>query len=120
MLSAHCVLLALQLGCCLASQAVWWSQASNRLHPLIADQAVCNYTVPLIQTAHDIFLTLCAEFQQVWKPLKGPVQESPLGMIDAETVDKADYMDLRLQFEARTGYNYALRHNPGVSCMLQE
>ena len=39
--------------------------------------------------------------------------ESPLAMIDAETVAKSDLMDLRLQFEARTGYNYFLKYNPG-------
>ncbi|KAK9801865.1 hypothetical protein WJX73_003589 [Symbiochloris irregularis] len=49
---------------------------------------------------------------QVWRPIKGPIQESPLGMIDASTVDKQDYIDLRLQFESRTGFNYALKHNP--------
>lgn len=50
---------------------------------------------------------------QVWKPLRGPVEESPLAMIDASTVAKEDLMDLRLEFESRTGYNYALKYNPG-------
>ena len=59
--------------------------------------------------------TMCTPLQ-VWRPLKGPVKEAPLGLIDAQTVDKkTDLMDLRLQFEARAGYNYAVRHNPGVT-----
>lgn len=52
------------------------------------------------------------QWLQVWKPLKN-VEQSPLGMIDAQTVSKEDLMDLRLEFEGRTGYNYTLEHNPG-------
>ena len=50
---------------------------------------------------------------QVWRPLRGPVKESPLAMIDASTVAKEDLMDLRIEFEGRTGWNYAIRSNPG-------
>ena len=51
-------------------------------------------------------------WMQVWRPLKGPVQESPLAMIDASTVDKEDLMQYALHFPDRTGYNYAVKHNP--------
>ena len=48
---------------------------------------------------------------QVWRPLKGPVDESPLGVIDASTVDKDDLMQNTLHFPNRTGYTYAVKHN---------
>ncbi len=48
----------------------------------------------------------------MWRPLKGPVDDSPLTMIDASTVDKADLMQYALHFPKRTGYNYAVSHNP--------
>ena len=46
------------------------------------------------------------------------MEESPLAMIDASTVSKDDYMDFRLEFEGRTGYNYALKYNPGRSVFM--
>ena len=49
---------------------------------------------------------------QIWRPLKGPVDESPLGMIDASTVDNEDLMQYAIHFPGRTGYNYAVKHNP--------
>lgn len=58
---------------------------------------------------------LCTERHrsiQVWRPLKGPVDDSPLGMIDASTVAKEDLMPYALHFPERTGYNYAVKHNP--------
>lgn len=47
----------------------------------------------------------------MWRPLKGPVQSSPLGMIDAATVQKEDYINYRLHFPDRIGYNYGVAHN---------
>lgn len=49
---------------------------------------------------------------QVWRPLRGPVEQSPLGMIDGATVVPEDYHSYRLEFPGRTGYNYAVSHNP--------
>ena len=50
--------------------------------------------------------------QQVWRPLKGPVESSPLGVIDAATVQKDDYINYTIYFPGRTGYNYGLKKNP--------
>lgn len=49
---------------------------------------------------------------QVWRPLKGPVKSSPLGVIDVSTVKKEDLVSYPLYFEHRTGYNYGVKHNP--------
>lgn len=64
-----------------------------------------KYSHPI--TSSDIVLQ-----HQVWRPLKGPVNDSPLGMIDASTTDKDDLMQYALHFPGRTGYNYAVKHNP--------
>ena len=45
---------------------------------------------------------------QVWRPLVGPVQDSPLAMIDVNSLAKDDYMSYTLYFPGRTGYNYTL------------
>ena len=48
---------------------------------------------------------------QVWQPLKGPGDESPLGMIDASTVDMGDLMQITRHSPGRTGYTYAVKRN---------
>ena len=40
------------------------------------------------------------------------MDESPLAMIDVATVDNKDLMQYALHFPGRTGYNYAVKHNP--------
>ena len=62
-------------------------------------------------------LTVIAGCLQVWRPLGGPVQDSPLGMIDASTVAKEDLVEYALHFPCRSGYNYGVKlnevkHNP--------
>jgi len=48
---------------------------------------------------------------QVWRPLHGPVHDSPLGMLDASTVAKEDLLPYSLIFPGRKGYNYAMQYN---------
>ncbi|KAK9809195.1 hypothetical protein WJX72_011143 [[Myrmecia] bisecta] len=49
---------------------------------------------------------------QVWRPLRGPVQDSALGIIDASTVAKEDLLPSTLHFPGRTGYTYQVAANP--------
>ena len=53
-----------------------------------------------------------AMVMQVWRPLRGPVDDSPLGMVDAASVAKDDLLPYTLHFPGRTGYNYAAKYNP--------
>ncbi|KAL3161936.1 hypothetical protein ABBQ38_009018 [Trebouxia sp. C0009 RCD-2024] len=59
--------------------------------------------------------------KQVWKPLIGPVQKSPLGLIDAATVHPQDLHPYTLFFPGKGGdtigvngggESYAVLHNP--------
>ena len=52
---------------------------------------------------------------QVWRPLKGPVDDSPLALVDAQTVRPDDLMQNQLQFPDRLGHTYSVKHNPGMS-----
>ena len=68
---------------------------------------------------HDLSITAHLSVQ-VWRPLRGPVNDSPLGMIDAASVAKEDLLPYTLYFPGRTGYNYAAKYNPehrSASCM---
>ena len=52
--------------------------------------------------------------KQVWRPLWGPVKESPLALLDVETTSKKDYMSLRAIFETRFAFDYVLTYSPGM------
>ena len=49
---------------------------------------------------------------QVWRPLRGPIHDTPLAMLDAATVSKQDLLEYSLIFPGRKGYNYASQYNP--------
>lgn len=49
---------------------------------------------------------------QCWRPLKGPVKQSPLGMIDVSSVSKEDYLYYKVHFPSRSGSNYGLKYSP--------
>ena len=46
--------------------------------------------------------------EQVWRPLVGPVDDSPLCMLDVASINKDDYMSFTLYFPGRTGHNFTL------------
>lgn len=51
---------------------------------------------------------------QVWRPLKGPVNEAPLAIVDVTTVRTDSLMPVRLSLPARIGYTYTVKHDPGA------
>lgn len=48
----------------------------------------------------------------VWKPICGPVQETPLAVCDARTIRAGDLVPTDLNYRDRTGEVYSLRFNP--------
>jgi hypothetical protein len=48
----------------------------------------------------------------VWRPIRGPVQESPLAVCDARTISQADLVATDLKYRGRTGEIYVLLYNP--------
>ena len=48
----------------------------------------------------------------VWQPLKGPVQESPLAACDARTVAPTELVATEMRYPDRTGETYALAFGP--------
>lgn len=50
----------------------------------------------------------------MWRPLKGPVDESPLALVDAQTLQPGDLLSNRLELQHRTGYTYSVKHDPGT------
>ena len=48
----------------------------------------------------------------VWRPIRGPVEETPLGMCDAQSMTLADFIPSDLKYRDRTGEVYSLAYNP--------
>ena len=74
-----------------------------------AEQTLC--TLPAFTAV--IFSSFAIfECLQVWRPLKGPVQDSPLGVCDAATVSQSDLLTTKLIFPERTGEVYNCLYSP--------
>jgi hypothetical protein len=50
-------------------------------------------------------------FINVWRPLFGPVQDTPLAVCDARSIDPADLVTIDLLYRDRIGENYNHVHN---------
>jgi hypothetical protein len=48
----------------------------------------------------------------VWKPIRGPVEEAPLAFLDARTLEPGDFVPTDLRYSDRTGEIYSLTFRP--------
>jgi hypothetical protein len=48
----------------------------------------------------------------VWRPIRGPLEDSPLALADARSVAADDLVATDLLYKDRTGETYNVRHNP--------
>jgi len=48
----------------------------------------------------------------VWRPIRGPVEEMPLAVCDARTIAAADLVETDLRYADRTGEVHSLVFNP--------
>ena len=48
----------------------------------------------------------------VWRPIRGPVEESPLAVCDARSIAPADWVPTDLKYRDRTGEVYSITFNP--------
>ncbi len=47
----------------------------------------------------------------VWKPISGPVLEAPLGICDARSIDRKDFVETNLVYESRVGEVYSIAYS---------
>jgi hypothetical protein len=48
----------------------------------------------------------------VWRPIRGPVEESPIAVCDAQSMTLADFVATDLKYRDRTGEVYSVAFNP--------
>jgi hypothetical protein len=51
-------------------------------------------------------------FINVWRPIRGPVEEAPLAVCDAQSMRLADFVPTDLRYRDRTGEVYSVAFNP--------
>ncbi len=51
-------------------------------------------------------------FINVWRPIRGPVEQSPLAICDARSVRQEDFIATDLVYRDRVGEVYSVRYNP--------
>mgnify|MGYP001207066971 CR=1 FL=1 len=61
--------------------------------------------------AHELLKKRYA-FINVWRPLRGPVYDFPLAIIDANSLSKDDFVESELKYSGRTGHIYSVVSNP--------
>ena len=50
---------------------------------------------------------------QIWRPIAGPVQDRPLAICDAQSIEEQDLIETDLVYADRVGEVLQLSHNPG-------
>lgn len=71
----------------------------QRVRDLLADEAEA-----LLRRRFSIF--------NVWRPIRGPLEDAPLALADAQSVAADDFVATDLLYTDRTGETYNVRHNP--------
>jgi hypothetical protein len=51
-------------------------------------------------------------FINVWRPIRGPLLDTPLAVCDARSIAPGDLVGSELRYRDRTGETYAVRYNP--------
>ena len=91
------------------------SQPVRRVHnDFTADSGVRRARDELLARGEDAERLLKHRFAivNVWRPIRGPVQNSPLAVCDASTVDPQDFVVSDLVYRDRVGHTYAVAYNP--------
>ncbi len=58
-------------------------------------------------------------FLNLWRPVTRPVEESPLGVCSAKSIQQSDFVTLALRYRNRNGQVYFARHNPNHQWFYQ-
>ena len=91
------------------------SQPVRRVHnDFTADSGLRRARDELLERGEDADRLLKHRFAiiNVWRPIRGPVQDSPLAVCDASTVGPQDLVVSDLVYRDRVGHTYSVAYNP--------
>jgi hypothetical protein len=67
----------------------------------------------LIGANAEVLLRSRVAFINVWRPIRGPIEEAPLAVCDARSMRLGDFVPTNLEYRDRMGEVYSLTFNPG-------
>src|SRR5712692_5832315 len=70
----------------------------------------------LVPDAADRLLRQRFALIHLWRPIRGPVEESPLAVCDAHSIAQRDFVPTDLKYRDRTGEVYSLAFNTNHRC----
>jgi hypothetical protein len=87
-------------------------QPVTRVHNDYTDDSAPQRVRDLMGGEAEALLRRRYAFVNVWRPIRGPLRDSPLALCDARSVDPADLVASDLVYRDRKGETYAVLYNP--------
>jgi len=87
-------------------------QPVTRVHNDYTDASAPQRVRDLMGEEAEALLRRRYAFVNVWRPIRGPLRDSPLALCDARSVDPADLVASDLVYRDRKGETYAVLYNP--------
>ena len=87
-------------------------QPASRVHVDHTARSGPQRVRDLIPDEADELLKGRVQVINMWRPIKGPLQDSPLALCDARTVDAHDLVASDLVYKQRVGETYSVTYNP--------
>ncbi|KAK9791400.1 hypothetical protein WJX73_006086 [Symbiochloris irregularis] len=88
-------------------------QPSNALHVDFTTESGPLRLEWALPEEYDLLQRVPFAIVQVWRPIVGPVDESPLAFVDVKSVSPQDLTYGRLVYPDKHSSFYAMKHNPG-------
>jgi hypothetical protein len=87
-------------------------QPVSRVHNDYTDRSAPQRVRELMGVEAEALLQRRFQIINVWRPIRGPLQDSPLALSDAQSLDPADLVPSDLIYRDRRGEICAIRFNP--------
>ncbi len=87
-------------------------QPATRVHVDQTEKSGAQRVRDILPDEAETLLRGRAQIINLWRPIVGPLWDSPLAVCDARSVDPADLVPSDLIYPDRVGETYAVTHNP--------
>ena len=88
-------------------------QPATRVHVDQTDASGANRVREHLPDEADELLKGRVQVINLWRPIRGPVRDTPLAMLDGQTVAPGDLVASDLIYPNRRGETYSVKYNPG-------
>ena len=93
-------------------------QPATRVHVDQTDISGANRVREHLPDEADELLKGRVQVINLWRPIRGPLRDAPLAMLDGTTVKPGDLVASDLIYPNRSGETYSVKYNPEPSLVL--